>query len=693
HPGAWADPFDILSERASAAARNSVRDLHGRRAPRESTHTMKSRKIVCKKLSTNFRECTEIVSFDVPQLRQNEVLVQTKYVGVNASDINYTNGAYLPGVKPPFDCGFEAVGIVVDVGPGVKRLKKGDAVVSMSYGAFAEHLVVKEKDLIKVPAPVPAVLPITVCGLTASIALDHVGQMRHGETVLVTAAAGATGQFAVQLAKLAGNHVIGTCSSDDKVEYLRSIGCDRPINYRKEKVFDVLKKEYPRGVDLVFESVGGEMFDVCVNNLATRGRIIVIGSIAGYQDASSFTSSTRAGTPLQMKLLGKSASVRGFFLNNYWRETQAHSKTLAILVQKGLINPGVDPTTFTGLEGVADAIDFMYDRKNIGKVVVQRPILALDAALVVGKRATAAATMAAQEQCYSCNKPSEKGSLMRCSRCQCAAYCSRDCQVDHWSKNHSRLCSALKAALSFGRLESKWWDARSPAELERWITSQGLQPLSMRFFGEVMFLLSGVKCCVLLSNLPDAWRSSYIRDVIVESGILELKLKTCRAMLGVVANNMQTRSEIKMQGNLVLANRWHSDYVKMWDTFELAGINVATVDSLLKSIDPKAPVKLLDESFLARCFNYPIVLDECSEPMIEVSALWLPMTDICVRLTMNRNAQVGYAHVAPNNVEILLTSYCANDSEDHRKRIQAHFSQYQALFGTTFPLLLRTERV
>jgi NADPH-dependent curcumin reductase CurA len=240
-----------------------------------------------------------------------------------------------------------------------------------AYGAFAEHLISHERHLIKVPAAVPAILPITVCGLTASMALEYVGQMKHGETVLITAAAGATGQFAVQLAKLAGNHVIGTCSSDDKVEYLKSIGCDRPINYRKENVFDVLRKEYPKGVDLVFESVGGEMFETCVNNIAKRGRIIVIGAIAGYQDSSTWKHKpSKVTTPLPSKLLAKSASVRGFFLNDYYRETAAHTKKLNMLVQRGLLNAGVDPSNFVGLEDVPNAIDYMYERKNIGKLVV-----------------------------------------------------------------------------------------------------------------------------------------------------------------------------------------------------------------------------------------------------------------------------------------------------------------------------------
>ncbi|RLN70096.1 hypothetical protein BBJ28_00025708, partial [Nothophytophthora sp. Chile5] len=165
---------------------------------------VQSRKIVCQKLSTNFRECTTIVTHEIPALKKGEVLVKTKYVGINASDINYTNGAYLPGVQPPFDCGFEAgtyFGVVLEIGPGVTKLKVGDAVVS-TLTPSPPALPAVERLLVKVPAAVPEILPITVCGLTASMALEYVGQMTHGETVLITAAAGATGQFAVQLAKL-----------------------------------------------------------------------------------------------------------------------------------------------------------------------------------------------------------------------------------------------------------------------------------------------------------------------------------------------------------------------------------------------------------------------------------------------------------------------------------------------------------
>lgn len=100
------------------------------------------------------------------------------------------------------------------------------------------------------------------------------------------AAAGGTGQFAVQLAKLAGNHVIGTCGSEDKVKFLKEIGCDRVVNYKKEDLAAVLKKEYPQGIDLVYECVGGKMLETAVNSLAIHGRIVIIGMISGYVDQS-----------------------------------------------------------------------------------------------------------------------------------------------------------------------------------------------------------------------------------------------------------------------------------------------------------------------------------------------------------------------------------------------------------------------
>jgi NADPH-dependent curcumin reductase CurA len=241
--------------------------------------------------------------------------------------------------------------------------------VYQKFGAFAEYVEVEAATVTKTPALTPGILPVMLCGISASIALEQVGQMKTNETVFVSAAAGGTGQFVVQLAKLAGNHVIGTTSSDEKAAFLKSIGCDRVINYNKESVDEVLKAEYPKGVDLVFETVGGDMFKTAVNNIAPLGRIIVFGYISGYHGDKS--AEPMLVNQLNPKLLMKSASVRGFLLFNHKDHIPAHIGRLVSLITEGKLKAGVDPTEFIGLEGIPDAIDYMYARKNIGKVVVK----------------------------------------------------------------------------------------------------------------------------------------------------------------------------------------------------------------------------------------------------------------------------------------------------------------------------------
>jgi prostaglandin reductase 3 len=142
------------------------------------------------------------------------------------------------------------------------------------------------------------------------------------------------------------------------------------INYTKENIGDVLQSEYPKGIDLTFETVGGDTFKTAVENVATHGRILVFGYIAGYMDKQ------QSFTPLPVSvvnpiLLAKSASVRGFMLPNHVAQIPTHLERLFELIQAGKLKPGVDPTPFNGLEGIADAVDYMYERKNIGKLVVK----------------------------------------------------------------------------------------------------------------------------------------------------------------------------------------------------------------------------------------------------------------------------------------------------------------------------------
>ncbi|KAJ3038545.1 Prostaglandin reductase 3 [Rhizophlyctis rosea] len=338
------------------------------------------KKYVVQKLSNNFVEATKLESKETSQLLASlppdGVIVRHHYVGINASDTNYTAGRYNPKVKPPFDCGFEAIGEIVAIGSSVKRRELLQPVAVMSYGAFAELQLVRDREVIPIASLMPQTLPLLVSGLTAQLALKYSGQNPRGETVLITAAAGGAGQMAVQLAKLAGNRVIGTCSSDEKGGMLKEIGCDRVINYKKESIDEVLKKEYPKGVDVVFESVGGDTFTQCLNNLAIRGRLIVIGSMSSYAKKNPEGSQTSTFTGVwtdtvqTVTLLQKSASITGFFLNHYTKDFAASLNDLSYAVADGKLRPIVETRDFNGIESIPSAIKYLHEGKNIGKVVV-----------------------------------------------------------------------------------------------------------------------------------------------------------------------------------------------------------------------------------------------------------------------------------------------------------------------------------
>jgi len=324
-------------------------------------------KLVAVRASNVFREALEVQEAELKPPGEGQIQVAVRYAGVNAADYLMAAGRYLAPTPPPYDMGGEAVGVVSAVGEGVIDIREGDAVLAVGVPGYREVLTMPAAQAIPVPQASPDVLTLGISGLTASIALLEVGQMGHNETVLVTAAAGGTGSFAAQLAKQAGNHVIGTCSSADKVDFLRGLGVDRPINYKEEDLAAVLKAEYRKGVNLVFEGVGGSIFDQCVDALSVRGRLLIIGAISEYEAGPQMVTGPR----ILYKLLYKSASLRAFWLMHYFGHTRDHMARLLMMLGEGMIQALTDPAPFVGLSAAIDAIDFMYQGKNLGKVVVK----------------------------------------------------------------------------------------------------------------------------------------------------------------------------------------------------------------------------------------------------------------------------------------------------------------------------------
>jgi prostaglandin reductase 3 len=323
-------------------------------------------KLVAVRTATSLREATEIQSVPLEAPKDGDLLVKTHYSGVNAADYLMALGRYLAPTPPPFDMGAESVGEVVAVGKDVTNIQVGDTIFAIG-GGFREYFTVSAHHAIPIKSASADMVALGVSGLTASIALEKAGEMTSNEKVLVTAAAGGTGSFVVQLAKIAGNHVIGTCSSADKIELLKELGCDRPINYKEENLSQVLKAEYPKGIDIIFESVGGKQYDIALNALAVKGRLIVIGAISEYESGPQEITRIRDS----YKILNKSASIRGFWLMHYFAQAKEHFARLSQLMSDGKLKVALDDTAFHGVEGALDAIEYMYSGKNIGKVYVR----------------------------------------------------------------------------------------------------------------------------------------------------------------------------------------------------------------------------------------------------------------------------------------------------------------------------------
>ncbi|MBE9125141.1 MULTISPECIES: zinc-binding dehydrogenase [unclassified Coleofasciculus] len=328
------------------------------------------KKLIAKQLGQDFKSAVEIVELRIPEPAAHEIVIRNQFAGVNAGfdtllcrgEVPYAN------LTPPFDLGVEAVGEVIAVGSDVTDIKIGDAVATtVRGGGYREYQAIAANLAIKVRQATPDILTLMPTGVSAMVALEQVGEMGSGEVVLVTAAAGGTGHIAVQLAKLAGNHVIGTCGSDAKSEFLKKLGCDRVINYKQENVDEVLKGEYPDGINLVFECVGKEIFDICVNNLAVRGRLVVVGFISEYAYQLEAVYQPR----IYSKLFWKAASVRGFLMPRYGDYIPEARDRILDLFYTGKLQVAVDSTEFKGIESVTAAVEYLLSGQNCGKVVVR----------------------------------------------------------------------------------------------------------------------------------------------------------------------------------------------------------------------------------------------------------------------------------------------------------------------------------
>jgi NADPH2:quinone reductase len=223
----------------------------------------------------------ETAAADPPLLERGKVIVDVEAAGVNYLDV-YQRKGYVD-LPTPFVPGFEGVGTVSAVGPDVSALKPGDRVAWInSFGSYATRITLPVEQAILIPASFTIDQAMLFQGVTAQYLLAEYRSIKPGDIALVHAAAGGVGQFLVQWLKHLGAIVIGTASSDEKLETVRSLGADHIINYAKQDFLPaVLELTNGRGVDLALDAVGRTTFASTVKALAPRGIAIAYGQASG----------------------------------------------------------------------------------------------------------------------------------------------------------------------------------------------------------------------------------------------------------------------------------------------------------------------------------------------------------------------------------------------------------------------------
>lgn len=325
--------------------------------------------IQLQKFADSFRAGAQIVSLELRDPGPGELVVRNHYCGINAIfDTQIARNAvdYVT-VKLPTLTGVEAVGLVEAVGTDVEGFAPGDAVVTTRFpGGYRTFNIAPASHFVKVREANREWLALASTGVSAAMALDYIGDVKDGETVAVSAAAGGLGHLIVQLAVLRGCQVVAVCGGLEKSDFVRSLGAYRVIDHRSESVAEVLATEFPNRLDVAIDTVSGAIFDAFLDNVAPHGRVVVGGAAADLEGKPEIVTQPR----IAHKLYYKGASVRGFMnglLTDHW--PPAREKVFS-LYESGQLHVTFDSQEFVGLDGVFDAGERLLSGQSMGKVVV-----------------------------------------------------------------------------------------------------------------------------------------------------------------------------------------------------------------------------------------------------------------------------------------------------------------------------------
>ena len=332
---------------------------------------MNLKQILTKHPESNKIDCFDLVKIDLPDpsvLTDEQLIVHIKYISIDA-----TNKVWISGIKSymdPIKIGEVMKGLAVGevVYSKSQTIKTGDMVMGLLtwqiYSVFHSSQVKKVPK--EYPNPQHFVGVLGISGITAFIGLKEVGELKEGDTLVVSAAAGAVGELVVQFGKLMGARVIGLAGSEDKCKYVVGLGAEYCINYKKEDIFEAFKTHCGKGVDVYFDNVGGEILETVINFMNVKGRIALCGAISEYDNIAS---KNKFGIKNISSLIGKRVKMQGFIMTDFAAKFEEYGKIIFGYLQTGKITFKEDITD--GLENAPKALEKLLNGQNNGKTMIR----------------------------------------------------------------------------------------------------------------------------------------------------------------------------------------------------------------------------------------------------------------------------------------------------------------------------------
>ena len=312
----------------------------------------------------------ELVTDEIPEIQEGQVLAKTIYFSLDP-----TNRIWMSDIDQymePVEIGdiMRAGGSLAIVEESkVPHVKVGDIVQGGMHGGWQEYFIIPGEEAAAIPLveSIPLTALISVLGFTGPTAyfgfLD-IGQPKKGETVVVSAAAGAVGSIVCQIAKIKGCRVVGIAGSDEKCNWLKNdLKVDEVINYKKDDILESLKEKCPEGIDIYFENVGGETLDAALTLMNNYGRIPVCGLISMYNDWEN------PGPKMFRNILMKRLTVKGFLVSDYLDRYAESLQSLSEWMAEGKIQYKVD--IVEGIENAPSAVNKLFTGENNGKLVIK----------------------------------------------------------------------------------------------------------------------------------------------------------------------------------------------------------------------------------------------------------------------------------------------------------------------------------